>query len=353
MRCRVLYLAILVIFGTTLSLAQHSAGPPPSGAAGSINRGGAGSPGSIGRATQTIDLIVHVVLPNDQPAGENIGVELQAAMGSIIGEQFTDFRGEVAFHGIPSGSYVVNVRGGDVKDTSSGQISIDPYDTMHTEYIHVQRVEDANAVKSTQGSISAAELKIPEKARKEFGKGNELVAKGDLKKGQEHYEKAISIYPRYPMAYNNLGVVYMKSGDKIHAREAWNKALDADPDLATANANVARLDVVEQDFSGAIPLLDRALAIQPTNGDDLLLMCEAQLLAGHPDQALLYARKVHAIDQQKYAMAHIIAGRALEAQNRPDLARVEYEVLLKEAPSAPEAGEARKSIARLDDSAKK
>jgi tetratricopeptide (TPR) repeat protein len=348
---------VVFFFAVTSSFAQHRpGGQPPSGSTGSGSRGNIGSMGGpSGTAPQKAQLMIRVVFPNDHPAGENISVELDAATGSIVGQSFTNLEGQVTFQGIAPGSYVVKLRGADVKETSSGMISIEPYDTYHTEFIHVQPLNagGATAVKSTQGAISAAELNVPDKARKQFEKGNEAAAKGDSKKASEFYQKAIELYPKYAMAYNNLGVIYMKANDKVQARAAWNKALEVDPNSATANANVARLDLLENNYASAIPALERALAVQPNAGEILLLMSEAQFLAGHFDQALLYARKTQGIDQQKYAMARIIAGRSLEAQNHPDLARVEYEVLLKEAPSAPEAAEARKSIARLDGVSKK
>jgi tetratricopeptide (TPR) repeat protein len=352
---RTVYLLFAVLLMVSLCFAQRPGGQSPSGSTGSGSRGNTGSIGGLGRPARTADLVIHVVFPNDHPAGENIAVELHAAAGGTVAQAFTNSLGEVTFRGIPGGSYTVTIRGTDVKDASSELISVDSYEGFNTEYIHVQPLnQDDTAVKSTQGSISAADLKIPEKARKEFDKGNEAAAKGDSKKASERYEKAIELYPKYAMAYNNLGVIYMKTNDKVHAQEVWNKALEMDPTLATANINIARLDVMDHDYPAAILLLERALAVQPTSGEVLLLMSEAQFLAGHVDEALLYSRKVDAIaDHQKYEMARIIAGRALEAQNHTDLARIEYEVLLKEAPSAPEAEEARKSIARLDEVAKR
>jgi tetratricopeptide (TPR) repeat protein len=347
---RAIYLLFTVVFAVTLCFAQRPGGQQRPGSTGPGNSGSGSLGGPTRSGLRSVELVIHVVFPNDHPAGENIGVELHAASGGIVSQSFTDSLGQVRFQGIAPGSYVVAIKGADVKETSSDMITIESYDGYHTEYIHVQPLNegDATAVKSTQGSVSAAELKIPDKARKEFDKGNDAAAKGDSKKASEHYQRAIGLYPKYAMAYNNLGVIYMKGNDRVQARDVWNKALEADPNLATANANVARLDIMENNFSPAIPLLERALAVQPNAGEVLLLMSEAQFLTGHFDQALVYARKVQGIDHQKYAMARIIAGRALEAQNHPELARVEYEVLLKEAPSAPEAAEARKSLERLD-----
>ncbi len=75
-------------------------------------------------------------------------------------------------------------------------------------------------------------------------------------------------------------------------------------------------------------------------------------MAKNYDKALMYARRVHELDHQNFGMAHIVAGRALEAQNHPNEAKVEYEILLKENPAPQVASQARQSLARLDNLAK-
>jgi tetratricopeptide (TPR) repeat protein len=341
----------LTLFITFLPCVAQRSGVPSA----PTNRGGTtpgGSPnissGTIAPSQPNIELIIHVVYPNDHPAGENITVDLQSVTGPTVSTAFTNPEGEVTFHDLRPGDYVLRLHGADVKDASSGTIELNSYESFRTEYVHVEPLESASAVGSTQGSISTADLNIPEKARKEFDKGNEAFAKGDLKKASEHYEKAIGIYPKYAMAYNNLGVAYMRFRDFANARDAWTKALDADPNLASANTNLARVKFLEHNYDQAIPLLQKALATRPDNSETLLLMSEAQLATEHFDQALLYARKVCSAPHEKYEMARIVAGRALEAQSHPDQARVEYEVLIKEAPTSPEASEAQRSLEHLN-----
>lgn len=343
------FLFLLGFLFTTTSFAQRPGGVRP-------NNGGRTATGPSGGIyspfSHTSNLMVHVVFENEHPAGQSILVQLEAAAGGIVSSKFTDAEGQVTFPGIAPGSYIVRIKGGDVQDTATDVLNLDSFD--HTEFIHVRPVaNEKTAVGSKEGSVSAATLNIPDKARKQFDKGNEALAKGENQKAIDYYLKAVELYPKYAMAFNNLGAAYMKSDDKIHAREAWGKALEADANLGTANLNVARLDMIEDNFKDAILPLEKALAVQPTNPQILLFMSEAQYMTGHLDDALLYARKVHAVEHQKFEMAHIIAGRVLESQNHPDQARVEYELLLKEDSKAPEATEARQSIARIDSVAKK
>ncbi len=294
-------------------------------------------------------LVVHVVQPNDRPLGQDYSVVLESVHGAVVGRSVTNRQGEIAFRGIRPGDYVVRVSGANIKDAASGTIALSPSD-FRSEFVRVELTnpDGTPAITSKQGSVSAASLNIPEKARKERDKGNEALARGDKDKAKEHYLKAIEIYPAFASAYNNLGTVYIASSDKVHAREAWMKALEIDPELDSANVNIARLDFMDRDYASAITPLEKALAAHPKNPNILLLMSEAQLMTKDYDKALVYARKVYTGVHKDFEMAHIVAGRALEAQNHPDQARAEYDRLLQESPSAPETAEAKRSLSRLD-----
>jgi Tetratricopeptide repeat len=358
---RIGFSLLLLFLSVSLSFAQRSGNnrppnnqnptPSPPPMTGPSNAAG---PGGVTRGGgRAIGFAVHVLLPNDHPAGRNIDVQLDSPGGGMVNEGFTNSEGQVHFDAVSPGSYVVRLRGPNIKDTTTDVIVVDPFDTEHTEYVHAQPIDVANPLGSTQGSISTAELEVPGNARKELEKGNQALAKGDSSKAIENYKKAIALYPKYALAYNNLGVGYMRTNDPASAQQAWQRALQADPNMASACANLARFDIQEKRYPHAIVLLQKALSTQPSSPDYLLLMSEAQFLSTHFDQALVYARKVYSVKHEKYELAHIIAGRALEAEHHPDQARLEYEVLIKESPSAPEAEEARKSLARLDSVASK
>lgn len=57
----------------------------------------------------------------------------------------------------------------------------------------------------------------------------------------EYYlKKSIELHPT-AAAYNNLGLVYLQSGDKGRAEDAWRKALAIEPGYAPAVDNLARM----------------------------------------------------------------------------------------------------------------
>ena len=77
--------------------------------------------------------------------------------------------------------------------------------------------------------VSVADFRIPARARKEFQKANDLLAKQNLTQALQRVNKAIAIYPAYAVAYNNLGVICGRLGDQEREREAYEKAISIDP----------------------------------------------------------------------------------------------------------------------------
>jgi tetratricopeptide (TPR) repeat protein len=106
------------------------------------------------------------------------------------------------------------------------------------------------------------------------------------------------------------------------------------------------------------------VSLQPFNAETIVLLANAELMLGKFDQALQHARQALAIFQQAgqgpardvssaatlatdLPVAHMIAGKALEAKHRPNEAAAEYRAILQESPGAPAADNAQKALAGL------
>lgn len=67
------------------------------------------------------------------------------------------------------------------------------------------------------------------------------------------YRNMTTLYPELPEPWNNLASEYIKQGKLEMARDALTMALTADPNYATAKANMGRVQLMlaEQSFNGA------------------------------------------------------------------------------------------------------
>jgi hypothetical protein len=79
----------------------------------------------------------------------------------------------------------------------------------------------------------------------------------------------------------------------------------------------------------------------------LLLLAQMHLQSGKMEEAAVQARKVHDAPHEAYAVAHLIAARALEARNLSEEAAAEYKLFLQEAPNSPSAPKARAALDKL------
>jgi len=130
---------------------------------------------------------------------------------------------------------------------------------------------------------------------------------GDLVRAERAYRSALELDPAFARAWAGLAGVYYVASDRFdilglsreqaleRLREAAEKALALDPNLAEAHVRRAMHRVETGDRAGARAQLQRAVALEPN--DPLIL----GWLAG---DALLEGRPSEAIDLQRRAVLH-------------------------------------------------
>jgi len=108
--------------------------------------------------------------------------------------------------------------------------------------------------------------------------GEELFAKGDLEGAREAFSQAIALNPEYAHAYNNLGVVYWKSGDHDNALANFHKALILDPDDPDAVLNLSEMLLSQEKIHEAAHVLERYLHAHPESSaaKDMLYIIKAE-----------------------------------------------------------------------------
>jgi len=295
-----------------------------------------------------------VVYADDRRAGNNLLVRLmQGPSSTPVQTTYTNDAGKADFWNIPVGGYHVVVSGDGIQTTDSAMFEIDARQVSQAQYVTVRPIEAAGPKPRgpSFGTVSASDLNVPGKARKELDKANQAMARQDWSKAAELLNKAIGIYPQYVAAYNNLGVAYSRMNDAAHEQEALQKAVSLDEHFAPACENLAKLYLRQRDFSQAEALLGKALSVDPNNSQSLTLMADTQYMERHYDAAIATAKKAHALPSEHPSVVHYIAGKAYEQENRKDQALAEFQMFLKEEPSGQRADHVRSDIAKMQNSA--
>jgi tetratricopeptide (TPR) repeat protein len=267
--------------------------------------------------------------------------------GGLVAQATTNDGCEVDFFNVPRGNYHLHVSGGNFANADSDSINLTSYGPEVFE-VQVRRPNEPDRNYGAPGNafVSTSDLGIPSRARKEVDKANELVGKQNWPQAIQKLNKAISIYPAYAMAYNNLGVIYSRLGDVAREREALEKAISLNDHFALAYTNLGRMNLVAGDFKEAQSALDKASTFDPNDPMTLILLAYAEFKQRRFDEAIATTRKAHAMGKP-HAFAHRVAARAFEQQEQGASAIAELELFLKETPAGPGADSAREELAAV------
>ena len=295
-------------------------------------------------------LTVRVAFEDDRPVGPDLRVELFSIYGSSVDSRATDASSTVRFAGLTPAKYKLRITGAGIVTTESGEIDMTASGPNTTEYVHVRREPLSTLDAELLAPIDAS---IPPKARKEFDKGSDKMQHKNWIEAKTHLERAIAIYPKYALAYNNLAIIYVNLNQGENAVESFRTAAELDEHIQQANLYLGHFYYDNKDYKQAEPYLLRAADSEPRNPQLLLALANTQLRNGEAEQALGNAQKVHSVpDHKKFAMAHLIAAQILIDRGDNQRSREEFELFLREAPDSPMAPRVKEALAKIDTGSK-
>ena len=280
-------------------------------------------------------------------------VALIGRVGAVA-ESATNDQCQVDFLGVPEGTYHLSVSGGNVTNADAGVVTVTAAGStdfevkVKNERLHDASGNDASGMAPALSIVSATDLAVPSAARREFDKANDLIAHKDFKQAIEKLNNAIAAYPAYAAAYNNLGVVYARMGERAHEAEALQKAIGINSHFAPAFVNLGRMNISAGNFADAETDLNKASAFDPTDAMTLVLLAYSEFMDQHFDEAVASSQKAHTLGGT-HAYAHQIAARVFEHKRDAVNAIAELELFLKEEDTGPRAESARKELAHLED----
>ena len=223
-----------------------------------------------------------VTLPSGYALKRYVRITLSTAH-SVLSTLYTNSSGEFQLRNLAEGVYYVQA---EVQDGS-----FDPA-TRRVELgrgLTVQltlelREKAASAVKARPGArvVSAAELQqsVPPAAKKQYELGLKFVGKGDFAQAAARFEEALSLYPEYLAARNDLGAQYLKLKRLDEAEKQFQTVLARDPRNFNAKYNLGLVHIERKDYAGAVAQLNQAIALDATRPVARLWLGFALLKAG-------------------------------------------------------------------------
>ncbi len=212
------------------------------------------------------------------------------------------------------------------------------------------REKNAAVRSSSKGnvvSISELERNVPANARKEFERAAQAANVGKTDDAILHLRKAISLYPDYVMAYNDLGTCLLGQGKLDEAAIELRKAISLDGKAFNPALNLGMVLVYQKRLAQAADILNRAQALEPTSPSVHLYSGLAAAGLGRFEVADKELKTAYSLGDSKYAIALFHLGRLYMNRADRDQALKFFERYLAEVPDATNADEVRRMIAIL------
>jgi Flp pilus assembly protein TadD len=112
---------------------------------------------------------------------------------------------------------------------------------------------------------------VPDDAQLTFKLGVALDKAGDIPAERAALEKAVQINPDLATAQNQLGFLASQEGDNVNAEKHFREAVRAAPGFTEAWVNLAATLGLEQRFAEAREAVTSALQLEPQNSKALLI----------------------------------------------------------------------------------
>jgi tetratricopeptide (TPR) repeat protein len=114
-------------------------------------------------------------------------------------------------------------------------------------------------------TLSATPYKAPKEAWKAYEKGLEAEKNKKFASAQKYFEKAVAIFPRYAIAWYELGGILEKEKQKEEAREAYTKAATIDFKFLPPFLSLASLAYEAGEWTDVLDLTARVEDLDPWN----------------------------------------------------------------------------------------
>jgi len=260
----------------------------------------------------------------------------------------TDEYGNLVFRGVPPNDYLVVIdKEQDFEPFSQNVSVIQPRGMPPQTYYLSIRLETKRRAEAKPGVLNAEFVNVPKPALVHYDKAVEHARKGDHPGAVEELKLAIKEYPSFMLAFNELGVQYLKLNQLENADEAFQGALKITPDSFAALINRGIANFMMKRYGEAVPILRKALAKNDQSAVGHYFLCQALANLGlfeDAEKELLASLK---LGKEEMKEAHRILAIIYASRGAKKQAADELEAYLKLAPDTPDAEKLKDKIRQL------
>jgi tetratricopeptide (TPR) repeat protein len=240
-------------------------------------------------------------------------------------------------------------------------VALDAFgNNINVGVIVVQRATKINGM-----TLSAAPYQAPKDARRAYEKGLEAERKANLASARKYFETAVAIYPKYAIAWFQLGTVLQKEKQKDAAGTAFTQATAIDNRYLPPYLSLASIAFEEGNWPVLLALSNHIMDLDPLNhtnvtgfiadldpfncADAYFYNAVANFQLNKFDEAEKSALKAeHIALPARFPQVHLLLGEIFARKNDYATAISELHTYLELAPNATNADQVRVHLAKLE-----
>jgi tetratricopeptide (TPR) repeat protein len=195
-------------------------------------------------------------------------------------------------------------------------------------------------------SVSVAQMKVPEKARKAFNKAQVAMDKQKTEEANKYVAEALELHPEYSEALTLRGILKLDSNQLQDALTDLQHAVKCDTNYATAYLALGAAYNALSQYDEALRILDRGVGLSPTSWQAYFEMGKAFLGKANYEASIRQLIKAENM-QPKYSLIHLVKAHALLGMKSYPAAMSELELYLEQNPQGKDSAGARRTLERV------
>jgi tetratricopeptide (TPR) repeat protein len=204
-------------------------------------------------------------------------------------------------------------------------------------------------------TVSTNSLAVPKDARKAFDKGKDAARKGKPDEAYQSYQKAVSLYRDYAVAWCELGKFEAANGRYEQSALSFRESVRADAKFTEGYMQLAVLAAHGKQWQEMVDMTDQVIKLDAFDYPQaFLLNAVGQYNMRHNDLAEASALRAERLDtRHQFPQVEHLEGAILLARQDVKGAAEHFRAYLTLAPQAPDAAEVRAQLAKLEATAER
>jgi tetratricopeptide (TPR) repeat protein len=199
-------------------------------------------------------------------------------------------------------------------------------------------------------TISVTSAMAPKDAKKAMERAQNFIRKEKWDDASKQLQRAVEIYPKYAVAWADLGSVQERLNDSEGARKSFAMALEADGKLVTPYLSLATMSAQDKKWQEVSDYTDRALKLNPVDFPQAyLLNSMSNFYMKKIDVAEKSAREgiTHDAEHHFPKMNELLGQVLIEKKDFAGAAE-EFRKYLRYAPEGSDTAAARRQLADIE-----